>query len=75
MSKLEFLDPFIIQSGFEEKEFGPGGQVIQSYPKEYMDLKMRVSFGKGVPARVTWISFFSTRDADHGGFLSSLFIV
>ena len=25
MSKLDFLDPFIIQSGFEEKEFGPGG--------------------------------------------------
>ena len=36
MSKLEFLDPFIIQSGFEEKEFGPGGQVIKTYPKEYM---------------------------------------
>ena len=51
MSKLDFLDPFIIQSGFDEKKFGPGGQVIRNYPKEYMDLKMRVSFGKGGPAR------------------------
>ena len=42
MSELNFLDPFIIQSGFDEKQFGPGGQVIQSYPKEYMDLKMIV---------------------------------
>ena len=32
--KNKFLDPFIIQSGFDEKQFGPGGQVIQSYPKE-----------------------------------------
>ena len=32
MSKLDFLDPFIIQSGFEEKEFGPGGQVINLMP-------------------------------------------
>ena len=59
MSNLDFLDPFIIQSGFDEKKFGPGGQVVQSYPKEYMDLKMRVSFGKGVPARVTWILFLA----------------
>ena len=59
MSNLDFLDPFIIQSGFDEKKFGPGGQVVQSYPKEYMDLKMRVSFGKGVPAKVTWILFLA----------------
>ena len=68
MSELNFLDPFIIQSGFEEKQFGPGGQVIQSYPKEYMDLKMRVSFGKGVPARVTWISFLAPEMQTMEGF-------
>ena len=68
MSKLEFLDPFIIQSGFEEKEFGPGGQVIKTYPKEYMDLKMRVSFGKGGPARVTWISFLAPEMQTMEGF-------
>ena len=68
MSKLDFLDPFIIQSGFDEKQFGPGGQVIQSYPKEYMDLKMRVSFGKGVPARVTWISFLAPEMQTMEGF-------
>ena len=68
MSNLDFLDPFIIQSGFDEKQFGPGGQVIQSYPKEYMDLKMRVSFGKGVPARVTWISFLAPEMQTMEGF-------
>ena len=68
MSKLDFLDPFIIQSGFDEKQFGPGGQVIQSYPKEYMDLKMRVSFGKGAPARVTWISFLAPEMQTMEGF-------
>ncbi len=68
MSKLDFLDPFIIQSGFEEKEFGPGGQVIKTYPKEYMDLKMRVSFGKGGPARVTWISFLAPEMQTMEGF-------
>ena len=68
MSNLDFLDPFIIQSGFEEKEFGPGGQVIKTYPKEYMDLKMRVSFGKGGPARVTWISFLAPEMQTMEGF-------
>lgn len=68
MSKLSFLDPFIIQSGFDEKQFGPGGQVIQNYPKEFMDLKMRVSFGKGVPARVTWISFLAPEMQTMEGF-------
>ena len=68
MSNLDFLDPFIIQSGFDEKQFGPGGQVIQSYPKEYMDLKMRVSFGKGAPARVTWISFLAPEMQTMEGF-------
>jgi len=28
-----------------------------SYPKEWSDLKMKVSFGMGAPARVPWIAF------------------
>ena len=68
MSNLDFLDPFIIQSGFDDKNFGPGGLVVHSYPKEYMDLKMRVSFGKGVPARVTWISFLAPEMQTMEGF-------
>lgn len=28
-----------------------------SYPKEWADLRMRVSFGMGAPARVPWIAF------------------
>lgn len=30
-----------------------------SYPKEWSDLKMRVSFGMGAPARVPWIAFIA----------------
>jgi len=30
-----------------------------SYPKEWADLRMRVSFGMGAPARVPWIAFIA----------------
>jgi predicted nuclease of restriction endonuclease-like (RecB) superfamily len=30
---------------------------VSSYPKEYSDLKVRVSFGMGAPARIPWIAF------------------
>ena len=30
-----------------------------SYPKEWSDLKMKVSFGMGAPARVPWIAFIA----------------
>jgi len=28
-----------------------------SYPKEWNDLRMRIGFGMGTPARVPWIAF------------------
>ena len=33
-----------------------GDLKTSSYPKEWLGLKMRVSFGQGMPARVPWIS-------------------
>lgn len=29
------------------------------YPREYSDLKMKVSFGMGMPARIPWIAFIA----------------
>ena len=55
----EILDKFILQSGFDERQYGPGGQIVKEYPKEFLDLKMKVSFGIGTPARVPWISYLA----------------
>ena len=55
----EILDKFIVQSGFDERQYGPGGQIVKEYPKDFLDLKMKVSFGIGTPARVPWISYLA----------------
>jgi len=65
---VEILNAFIIQSGFDEKLYGPGGQVVKPYPKEFMDLKMGISFGQGSPARVPWISFLAPEMRTMEGF-------
>ena len=44
----ETLKRFLIQSYNEDLK-------TASYPKEYLELTVRVSFGMGVPARVPWI--------------------
>jgi len=59
MNIKEILDKFILQSGFDERQYGPGGQIVKEYPKEFFDLKMKVSFGIGTPARVPWISYLA----------------
>jgi len=46
----QVLDTFLLQ-------VQTGDLKTSSYPKEYMDLKMKVSFGMGMPARVPWIAF------------------
>ena len=70
MSKLKFsFDPFIIQSGFDEKQFGPGGQVIQSYPKEFMDLKVKgLLLGRVYQLELPWISFLAPEMQTMEGF-------
>lgn len=50
MSPLEFLTKFILQS----KE---NNLKTLEYPKEFSNLRMKVSFGMGMAARVPWISF------------------
>jgi hypothetical protein len=49
-TEISFLDQFVIQSH-------DGNLKTSQYQKEYSDLKMKVSFGMGMSARVPWISF------------------
>jgi hypothetical protein len=39
-----------------------------SYSKEYMDLKVRISFGMGAPARIPWIAFITNDMQVSNGF-------
>jgi hypothetical protein len=50
MNPLEFLSKFVRQSGENNLK-------TLEYPKEFDNLKMKVSFGMGMAARVPWISF------------------
>ena len=47
---MEFLSKFIIQAGENNLK-------TSEYPREFNNLKMKVSFGMGMAARVPWISF------------------
>lgn len=47
---LDFLDDFILQAH-------EGSLKTSQYVKEYANLKMKVSFGMGMAARIPWISF------------------
>ena len=57
----EILNSFILQSKTDNLKWS-------SYPKEYLDLNMKVSFGQGVPARVSWISFLAPEMQTSNGF-------
>ncbi len=52
MSLIELLNKFVLQSH-------EGDLKTASYPKDWSDLLLRVSFGMGVPARVPWIAFIA----------------
>jgi hypothetical protein len=52
METINILDNFISQAH-------EGGLKTSEYPREYSDLRMRVSFGMGAPARVPWIGFLA----------------
>ncbi len=47
---VKFLTEFL-------KQAKTGDLKISKYPKEWSDLRMKVSFGMGAPARVPWIAF------------------
>jgi 5-methylcytosine-specific restriction protein B len=55
------LSKFILQA----KE---GSLKTAEYPKEFLDLKMKVSFGQGVLARVPWISFTAPEMTTSNGY-------
>ena len=57
----EILNSLIIQSKTDNLKWS-------AYPKEFLDLRMKVSFGQGVPARVTWISFLAPEMRTSEGF-------
>jgi hypothetical protein len=46
----KILDIFLLQAQTGELK-------TSTFPKEYSDLKMKVSFGMGMPARIPWIAF------------------
>ena len=57
----DILNAFIIQST-------TGNLKVSHYPKEYLDLKMKVSFGMGAPAKIPWISFTGKEMQTSNGF-------
>ncbi len=57
----DVLKKFIIQAQGSDLK-------TASYPKEWADLRMRVSFGMGMPARVPWIAFIAPEMAVSKGF-------
>lgn len=48
----QIIDNFLLQAQ-------KGDLKTSSYPKEYNDLKMKVSFGMGMSARVPWVAFIA----------------
>lgn len=55
------LNKFLLQAQTKDLKFS-------SYPKEWSDLKLRVSFGMGVPARIPWIAFIAPEMQVSNGF-------
>ena len=60
-SLKEILSLFIKQSNTNNLK-------TLDYPKNYLDLKMKTSFGQGNPARVSWISFLAPEMRTSEGF-------
>jgi len=58
---VEILNEFLKQSKTDNLKWS-------AYPKEYEDLNMKVSFGQGVPARVSWISFLAPEMQTSNGY-------
>ena len=58
---MDFLKGFILQSH-------DGNLKTSHYAREYSDLRMKVSFGMGMSARVPWISFTAQGMSTSNGF-------
>jgi len=57
----EILNSFIKQSNTNNLK-------TLDYPKSFLDLKMKTSFGQGNPARVSWVSFLAPEMRTSEGF-------
>ena len=57
----EILNSFIKQSNTNNLK-------TLDYPKSFLDLKMKTSFGQGNPARVSWIFFLAPEMRTSEGF-------
>lgn len=49
----EILNSFLLQAKTTDLK-------TSSYPKEWSDLRLRISFGMGMPARIPWIALITT---------------
>ena len=58
---MEFLKSFIIQAQTDDLR-------TRDYPKQFLGLKMKVSFGMGMPAKVPWIAFLAPGMSVSGGY-------
>jgi Endonuclease NucS/MrcB-like, N-terminal domain len=58
---MDFIREFLLQA--QEVNLK-----TSQYPREYADLRMKVSFGMGMPARVPWISFTSQEMSTSNGY-------
>jgi len=57
----EILNKFLVQAQQSDLK-------TSLYPKEWNDLRLRISFGMGAPARVSWIAFIAPEMAVSRGF-------
>ena len=57
----KYLDKFILQCHSDSLK-------TSEYPKEFQDLKMKVSFGMGVKAHVPWICFITPEMSVSNGY-------
>ena len=57
----KILEKFLIQARGSDLK-------TSLYPKEWNDLRLRISFGMGAPARVPWIAFIASEMAVSKGF-------
>lgn len=56
-----FLDKFILQAHSDSLK-------TSEYPREFLDLKMKVSFGQGGKARIPWINFTAPEMSASNGY-------
>lgn len=58
MEEFEQEEDFSIVVSDFLKQAKEGGLKTKDYPKSYRDLKVKVSFGQGVAARIPWIAIY-----------------